>query len=126
MPRKAKAKDAAGVPIVNVAQAIQERAKRVGPPAKTIELRATQTGYYGIRGLADIVTPGQVFPFAVKDLQPAGTVKGREQVTVDGIAYELPSWTVLASAPVRNDDDEDEDDEYETTPASRSASDDVI
>lgn len=121
MPRR---KDAAGVPIVNVAEALKERAKRVGPPAKTIELRATQTGYYGIRGLADIVQPGQVFPFAVKDLQPAGSVKGREQVTVDGTAYDLPSWAVLASAPVRNDDEDD--DEYDDSPSAGSASDDVI
>lgn len=125
MPRKAKPKDAAGVPIVNVAVALQERAKRMGPPAKTIDLRATQTGYYGIRGLADLVVPGTVFPFALKDLEDAGSHPGRVQVTVDGTAYDLPSWTVLASAPVADDEDEDEDeDTFETTPASRN--DDVI
>lgn len=122
-----KKKDAAGVPIVNVAQAIQERAKRIGPPAKTIELRATQTGYYGVRGLADIRKPDDVFPFAVKDLEPAGSHKGREQVSIDGVAYDLPSWAVLASAPRRPADDDEDEDEYDENPPVASARhDDVI
>jgi hypothetical protein len=105
-------KNAAGEKVSNVADALKARAKRMGPPKKTITLRATQRGYYG-RPLPDLIDPGTEFAFAISDFDPAGKHAGRETITIDGTEYELPTWCEDARKPatvVREDEDDDESD----------------
>lgn len=119
MPRPKK--DAAGVPIINVAEQLKARGIKQKAPIKTVQLRATQRGYYGVHGaVAELIDPETVFAFAVKDFQPAGSYIGRGTITVDGVAYELPTWCEDASTPIQRADEDDEADVYED------ASDDVI
>lgn len=89
-----------------VPSAALRNAEKIG---KTIKLRATQRGYYGLRGtIADIREPGQVFDFAVKDLEPATKKQsGRDVITVDGEKYLLPSWVEDASKEPASSEDDD-------------------
>lgn len=122
MATKKKAVRAPGH-VGNVDAAVAAREAKVG---KTVRLRALSRGYYGLAGVvADLRDPGDVFSFAIKDLEPFKRGKyadgqERRSVTIDGIEYGLPSWCEDASNPVRVDEDEDE---LETVP---SANDDVI
>lgn len=105
-----------------IPSAAQKKLNEVG---KTVKMRALEKGYYGLRGeIADIIQPGQVFDFAVADLEEHSKVdalkKPGETITIDKVKYHVPAWMEDASKkPKEVEAEEDE-------PESGSADDDVL
>lgn len=93
---------------------------------RSVRLRATALGQYG-RPISVLIQSGAVFSMAVADLEKkedaleragktkddnarearVGAIEAKKTMSVDGVVYVLPSWTVDAKTPIETDEEEE-------------------